>query len=50
MKPGNRLKLVFKHGANSCSFMLKDEKVLVCVANLFFSKRFFMFLRKEDQN
>jgi len=49
MKPGNRLNNNVRHGAKSCSKMLKDEKMLVCDANLFFLKRFLCFRGKEDK-
>lgn len=46
MKPGNRLRPRFKHGANSCSERLKDEKMLVCHANLFSVEEVFYVYQK----
>ncbi|RDI47682.1 hypothetical protein DFR59_101341 [Falsibacillus pallidus] len=42
MKPGNRpggYLSSFRHGANSCSYRLRDKKMLI--SNLFLSERFF---------
>ncbi|MDR6124408.1 hypothetical protein QFZ87_004005 [Bacillus sp. SLBN-46] len=50
MKPGNRLNQKLSTVLNLAAIWLKDEKMLVCDANLFFSKRFFMFFGKEVEN
>lgn len=50
MKPGNRLTQNSKHGAKSCSKKLKDEKMVVSNANLFFLEEVFYLYRKGSTN
>jgi hypothetical protein len=49
MKPGNRLNTMLSTVLNLAAIRLKDEKMLVCDANLFFCEEvFYVFSRKED--
>jgi hypothetical protein len=47
MKPGNRLNRMLGTVLNLAAKKLKDEKMLVCDANLFFLEEVFIFFQER---